>query len=161
MAHVTVARLLAQQSTGKLCRGCGDWKALAFFPRDRSRPDGRWHTCRLCNRKRWQATGKHDAAMKKERERTERVTRTGLKGLRQYPHPGDRFTSLPFDLRPNAQRLLNRYLKRHRHHMTPALYASLHATAASNARRVGNRSWARRMRRLKGYRRAERRMLPQ
>jgi hypothetical protein len=43
--------------------------------------------------------------------------------------------------------------------MTPALYACLHACAASNARRVGDNSWARSMLRKKGYRRAERKQL--
>ena len=36
-------------SAVKQCRKCGQSKPLGFFPRDRSRPDERWHTCKLCN----------------------------------------------------------------------------------------------------------------
>ena len=59
-----------------------------------------------------------------------------------------------------AQNLLNRYRGRHPRR-SQAQDALLIATATSNARRVGDRSWARRMWRLKGYRRAERRKAEQ
>ena len=36
-------------SETKHCGKCEQSKTLPFFPRDRSRPDGRWHTCKLCN----------------------------------------------------------------------------------------------------------------
>ena len=156
MARFNAAKFLAGQSREKVCRKCGRSKTLAFFPRDRSRADGCWHTCRLCNSQHWKATGKQQAALKRARERAEKITQTGLRGLRQYGHSGDSFASMPYPLRWTAERLLNKYLAIHRDRMTPALYASLHATAASNAHRVGDRSWARRMWRIKGYRRAER-----
>src|SRR5215469_9088885 len=39
-------------SRTKLCGKCGQRKTLQLFPRDRSRPDGCWHTCKQCNGKR-------------------------------------------------------------------------------------------------------------
>jgi hypothetical protein len=109
----------------------------------------------------WREHGKQIAAQKKLHKQMERRTRQGLAGLKKYPHPGERFVSLPLELRRVAEGLLHKYYQRHRSHMTPARYALLVACAASNAKRVGDRSWARRMLRLKGYRRAERRRLLQ
>ena len=151
-----------QTSTGpfatKRCRKCGAVKTLAFFPRDRSRPDGRWHTCRACNRLYWHRWGTHLAGFNKRDKQAKRKSRSGLKGLRKYPHQRNReaFASLEPELRFVAQNLLNRYRARHPRR-SQAQDALLIATATSNARRVGDRSWARRMWRLKGYRRAERR----
>ncbi len=130
---------------------------LAFFPRDRSKPDGRWHSCRACNRIYWATRGKPLEAQRKADAQAGRQTRQGLRGLRQYGHPGDRLGALPPELRSQAERLLKKYLTRHGWHMTGPRYAALVACAASNAKRVGDRSWARGMRRLKGYRRAQRR----
>jgi hypothetical protein len=83
----------------------------------------------------------------------------GLAGLRQYRHrkAQELFTSLPPVFRPVARQLLHKYLSRHSGHMTRHKYVTLIACAASNAPRVGDRSWARRMWRLKGHGRAERR----
>jgi hypothetical protein len=83
---------------------------------------------------------------------------SGLPGLRSYHNrDGDRFFSLPPDLRCKAEELLNKYLASHMWHMIPTRYAALVACAASNVRRLGDRSWARSLRRHKAYRRAERR----
>ena len=42
-------------------------------------------------------------------------SRTGLAGLRQYRNrSGERFSNLPRDLRWKAERLLSKYLARHR-----------------------------------------------
>jgi hypothetical protein len=148
-------------STTKCCSKCGQWKTLPFFPRDRSRPDGHWHTCSACNRTNWKQVGKHRAAQRRWQKRS-RPTATGLAGLRSYhKREGDRFSNLSPELRWKAERLLSKYVERHRWHMTPTRYAALVACAASNVRRLGDRSWARSLRRLKGYRRAERRKATQ
>ena len=87
------------------------------------------------------------------------VQRRGLRNLRRY-HGKDRepFASLPPELRWEAQQLLNKYLYVHRRHLTPARIAALHACAASNVRRLGDRSWARRLWAKKGqYRKMRRR----
>ncbi len=142
-------------SETKRCRKCEQSKTLPFFPRDRSRPDGRWHTCSACNRKQWKEVGKQRAA--RRRWQSGGHSCTGLPGLRQYRNlSGERFSNLPADLRWKAERLLSKYVARHQWHMTPTRYAALVARAASNARRLGDRSWARSLWRLKGYRRAER-----
>jgi len=139
--------------TAKWCANCGQDKPFVFFPRDRSRPDGRWHTCRLCNAKDWQTRGKVLALRRKYR----RVSCSGLQGLRQCQRGKSRFASLPPELRPTAQQLLSRYLDKHAHRMTPALHASLVASAASHAPLVGSRSWGLSMRAKKGWRTRERR----
>jgi hypothetical protein len=141
----------------KRCRKCGVIKPLAFFPIDRSQPDGHWHTCRACNREYWKRRGKLMALRRKYNKQS----RSGLAGLKRYGHGGPRFGSLPPDLRAVAQRLLSGYMVKHAHHLTPARYASLVACAASHARLVGNRSWARSMWRKKGWRRQERRQAVQ
>jgi hypothetical protein len=144
----------------KRCGKCGAWKTLWFFPRDRSRPDGRWHTCRACNRADWKQRGKFLAADKKAREKALHPSRTGLVGLRQYRRKnGGEFASLPPELRRPARQLLNRYFARHRHHLTGPRIAALCACAASNVQRLGDRSWARRLWRIKGYYRSQRRSL--
>lgn len=146
----------------KRCRKCGMRKTLAFFPQDRSKPDGRWHTCRACNREYSAERGKFLAIERKIRERASRPpSRTGLRGLRQYRRPKNagEFASLPPELRWPARQLLNKYLHRHRHHLTPALIASLHGCAVSNVQRLGDRSWARRLWWQKGRYRVMRREL--
>lgn len=145
----------------KRCRKCGLSKTLAFFPKDRSRPDGHWHTCRACNREYWAERGKVLALDKKIRERARHPSRTGIRGLRRYRRPKDveEFASVPPELRWQARQLLNKYLHRHRYHLTPALIACLHGCAASNVQRLGDRSWARRLWWKKGYYRAMRREL--
>ncbi len=143
----------------KRCRDCGHWKPLAFFPRDRSRPDGRWHTCRTCNRQRWKTQGRFQAALRKaeQRARQQRQSRQGLKGLHSYRRKRSGLEALPSELRWQAQQLYSRYLSKHRGQLTQERCALLLACACSNVKRLGDRSWARRLWRLKGYRRAERR----
>jgi hypothetical protein len=145
----------------KQCRKCHALKPLAFFPRDRSRPDGRWHTCSACNRQRWKTQGRTLAADRKAREQAERQSREGLSGLQQYRRKDSGLRALPPGLRYKAQQLYSYYMHNHRRHLTQQRCALLLACACSNAKRLGNRSWARRMWRLKGYRRAERRKLPE
>jgi hypothetical protein len=112
---------------------------------------------RECNRQHWKQLGKRQAAEKKAPEKAQHPSRTGLQGLRQYGRKdAGEFDSLPQELRRSARQLLNSYLDRHKHHLTGPLIACLHGCAASNVRRLGDRSWARRMWRLKGYRRSER-----
>jgi len=99
-------------------------------------------------------------AERKIRQRAEHPSRTGLRGLRKYRRKNkntEEFVSVPPELRWEARQLLNKYLAGHRHHLTPVLVASLHACAASNVRRLGDRSWARRLWRIKGYHRSLRR----
>jgi len=142
----------------KRCRKCGMCKALGFFPKDRSRPDGRWHSCRACNRAYWRQRGKALAARRKALQKVSHPSRTGLQGLRQYRRKnGGEFASLPEELRWPARQLLNKYLHRHRHHLTGPRIACLIACAASNVRRLGDRSWARRMWKFKGLHRTMRR----
>jgi hypothetical protein len=147
----------------KRCRKCGNVKTLPFFPCDRSRPDGHWHTCRNCNRQSWATQGKQRTADRKAEAQAGRQSVQGLPGLRKYQHRhvADLFTSLPPELRHKARLLLDRSLSRHRWHLTQSLRAALIANAASNAPRVGDNSWARSMLRKKGYRRAVRRAAEQ
>jgi hypothetical protein len=141
----------------KWCPRCKQNLPVIQFPADRSRRDGRWHSCRDCNRAYWKSRGSELAAVRKERKRSVLPSRQGLAGLRRCQHRRQKFSSLPARLRPTAERLLSEYLVRHAGHLTGPRYAALTACAASNAQRVGDRSWARRMLRLKGYWRAERR----
>ena len=135
----------------KLCRKCHSRKPAGFFPKDRSRADGRWYTCRACNRKHWQQRGKL-LALDRKIEQTERQSRTGLCGLRQYRRKNcEEFASVSPELRFKARQLVNKYLARHKHRLTPTLIASLYACAASNVKRLGDRSWARRLWWKKGY----------
>jgi hypothetical protein len=141
----------------KRCAKCGVVKNLWQFPKDSSRHDARWHSCRACNREYWRRRGRFLALRRKYNV----SSRSGLGGLRRFGHGGPRFGSLPPNLRVVAQRLLSGYLAKHAHRMTPPLYAALHASATSHAPQVGSRSWARRMWRLKGWRRQERRQAAQ
>jgi hypothetical protein len=146
----------------KRCRVCGhDWP-LGFFPIDRSRPDGRWHTCSACNKNHWREHGKQRALGRKLQVKLEqaRTSRTGLSGLRKYHTADGLFDSLPVELRLKAQMILSNSLARARaegRKLSQPQIALRIAAAVSNCVRVGDRSWARRMWRLKGYRRAERR----
>jgi hypothetical protein len=150
---------VGEQPRDKRCAKCGLVKPLAFFPVDRSRPDGHWHTCRACNRLDWQARGKVLAF----RKRYSGSPRAGLRGLKlkRYRHGGPRFSLLPPQLQPIAERLLSGYRVKHKDHMTPALDASLVASAASHARLVGNRAWGLSMRAKKGWRTRQRRQAEQ
>jgi hypothetical protein len=145
----------------KRCRRCGSERYLVLFPRDQSRPDGYWHTCILCNRDDWKQHGKARAIQRKLDDLLERArnSRTGLVGLKKY-HNGPGFDALPTTLRIEAQRILSRFLARAKaegRHLSQPQIALRIASAVSNCWRVGDSTWRRRMLRLKGYRRAERR----
>ena len=146
----------------KCCHVCHRDKPLGFFPQDRSRLDGRWHTCRLCNGNRWREHGKSIAAERKLAKRIAQAqnSRNGILGLRKYHRSGKGLEGLPPDLRYKAQGIISRAIARAKakgRRLSQERFALLTACAISNARRVGDRSWSRRMLRLKGYRRAERR----
>ena len=150
-------------SAVKHCRKCAQSKPLDFFPRDRSRRDGRWHTCKACNGQRcrflrW-AARKH-----KQQELISSppppAPRLRLEGLKSYRNTSGElpFSHLPPRERFIARQLFIKYLDRHRGPgLSQPKQALLMACAASNARRVGDRSWSRRMKRLKGWRRQRRR----
>ena len=50
----------------KKCAGCGEVQELAQFGLDRSRKDGRYHTCRSCCRKKYK---EHESARRKTNPR--------------------------------------------------------------------------------------------
>jgi len=146
----------------KRCRKCGAEKPLGFFPRDRSRPDGRWHSCSLCRRNRWREKERPVLELRRKEHLSLRAAKSGLEGLRR--HYGRRrdtvYDSLPPGLRRTADALCSTYVARARaegRHLSQPQIALMKARAVSNAQRVGDRSWSRRMLRLLGYRRAERR----
>jgi len=138
----------------KRCRQCGKEKPFAFFPRDRSRPDGRWHSCRACNREYWAEHDKPKRVLRNARQQFADERFLGIAGLRRHRFLSKRRRRavLPPDVDLIRRQLLSKYLAKHARHMTPALYASLHATAAANAPRVGDRSLGLRLRALKGWR---------
>jgi hypothetical protein len=149
-------------SNRKRCRKCGGEKPLGFFPRDRSRPDGRWHSCSLCRMYRWTEKEKPLLQLRRRVRLSLRSTKSGLEGLRR--HYGGRrdsvYDSLPLGLRRTADLLWSSYVARARaegRHLSQPQIALMKARAVSNAKRVGDRSWSRRMLWLLGYRRAERR----
>jgi hypothetical protein len=148
----------------KWCPRCKRNRYITEFPVDRTRRNGRWHSCRKCNQTYCATRGKALAAQRKAQERSQRQTRQGLSGLTQCSHPGVRFANVPKESRGDAERIFSNSLARAEaqgRHLSQPQIASRIACAASNARRVGDGSWARRMRRLKGYRRAERRKMDQ
>jgi hypothetical protein len=88
---------------------------------------------------------------------------TGLVCLHKH-HNGPGLHALPRKLRIEALRILNRSLARasaEGKHLSQPQIALRIACAISNSWRVGDRGWRRRMLRLKGYRRAERRRMEQ
>jgi hypothetical protein len=145
----------------KWCSHCQRSLCITRFPVDRSRPDGRWHSCQDCNQRYWEERGKPRALDRKLDRRFERAQNgnTGLVGLKKY-HNGSGFDGLPATLRIEAEQILSRSLARARaegKHLSQPQIALRIACAVSNSWRVGDSSWRRRMARLKGYRRAERR----
>jgi hypothetical protein len=145
----------------KWCRRCQRSLCITKFPVDRSRPDGRWHSCRDCNQRNWEERGKARVLDRKLDRLFERAqnSNTGLVGLKKY-HNGPGFDGLPPDLRSKAQQILSDSLARARAdgiYLSQPQIALRIACAVSNSWRVGDSSWRRRMLRLKGYRRAERR----
>jgi len=151
----------------KYCRGCEQWKRLVEFPLDRSRRDGRWHTCKLCNRQR----GRLLRQAAKERKRLALLTapppppapRWRLEGLKEYRgKEGQPPAGLSAAERFIAQQLFNKYLwQRRGMRLSQPKRALLAACARSNAKRVGDNSWSRRMKRLKGWRRQRQREFEQ
>ena len=145
----------------KRCRKCGGDKPLGFFPRDRSRRDGHWHTCTMCNRKRRAELGKYRALRKLENKIRRRVNSlSGIEALRKNYRGGSAFDSLPPALRCKAELIWSNSLARARaegRRLSQPEIALRKANAVSNCVRVGDRSWSRSMLRQKGYRRAERR----
>jgi hypothetical protein len=146
----------------KRCRECRAEKLLGFFPRDRSRPDGRWHSCTMCRKNRWIVHEKPLLQLDRRAKSSLLAAKSGLKGLRK--HYGGRraavYDSLPPALRRIADLLCSGYVDRARaegRRLSQPQIALMKARAVSNAQRVGDRSWSRRMLRLMGYRRAERR----
>jgi hypothetical protein len=146
-------------SAEKKCRRCGQSKPLELFPRDRSRLDGRWHTCKECNQQwcrfqRW-AVREHKKRELAASPPPQPAPGRRLEGLKSYRNTnGDRFSQLPPRERFIAQQLLNKYLHKHRGpRLSQPKMALLMACAASNVKRVGDKSWSRRMKRLKGWRR--------
>lgn len=133
----------------KRCRSCGAEKPLAFFPRDRSR-----HSSRACNREYWAKRGRPKRVPRNARQQFAHERFQGLAGLRRHRtlSKRSRRAELPPPIDLIRQQLLGKYLARHAWHMTPALYASLHATAAANAPRVGDRTLGLGLRALKGWR---------
>jgi hypothetical protein len=146
-------------SAVKRCRKCGQLKPLELLPRDRGRPDGRWHTCKECNQQwcrfqRW-AVREHKKRELAASPPPQPAPGRRLDGLKSYRNTsGERFSQLPTRGRFIAQQLFNKYLHKHRApRLTQPKMALLMACAASNAKRVGDKSWSRRMKRLKGWRR--------
>ena len=146
-------------SAVKNCRKCGHSKPLECFPRDRSRPDAHWHTCKECNQQRcrflrW-AVREHKKQELAASPPAHPASRWRLMGLESYRNTnGERFSQLAPRERFIAQQLFNKYLHKHRGPgLSQPKRALLMACAASNAKRVGDNSWSRRMKRLKGWRR--------
>jgi hypothetical protein len=148
-------------SSKKRCRLCSEVKPPGFFPRDRSRSDGRWHTCALCNKKSWHGN-RHQRQLQRIHTWIQRRenSRTGIRGLRKHYRAGSQFDYLPVALRLKAEAIWSKSIARARaegKHLSQAEIALRKANAVSNCVRVGDRSWSRSMLRHKGYRRAERR----
>src|SRR5215469_3156924 len=109
--------------TGSLCpKGLPQVLAvetLEFFRRDRSRPDGRWHTCKQCNGQRcrflrW-AASEHKKQEVAASSPPQPASRWRLDGLKSYRNnSGELFPQLPPRERFIAWQLLNKYLDRHR-----------------------------------------------
>ena len=145
-------------SAEKKCRRCEQAKPLEFFPRDRSRPNGRWHTCKRCNGQRCRFLRWAASEHKKQEflSSPPPAPRRRLEELKSYRHTSGElpFSHLPPRERLIARQLLNKYLDRHRGPgLSQPKQALLMDCAASNAKRVGDKSWSRRMNRLKGWRR--------
>ena len=111
-------------SRTKLCGKCGQRKTLPFFPRDRSRPDGRWHTCKECNQQRCRFL----QCAVREHKKWELVyssppppnPRRRLDGLKSYrknsKNTGEPFSHLPPLERCFAEQLFSNNLHKHRGH---------------------------------------------
>ena len=128
----------------KRCRKCGAEKLLGFFPRDRSRPDGRWHTCTMCRKNRWREHEKPRLELRRTEQSSVRAAKSGLVGLRR--HYGRRrqtvYDSLPPRLRRTADTLWSSYVARAREEgrrLSQPQIALMKARAVSNAQRVGDR----------------------
>jgi hypothetical protein len=157
---------LPVSSVTKQCHKCGDAKPLAFFPRDRSRPDGRWHTCKLCNQQHGRLVRQAASEQKVLALRSlPAASRRRLTALREHSDGCRRrvFEQLPRSLQQLAwgiyQKALRTHVQRYGFRAGQPKRALLWACAVSNAQRVGDSSWSRRMKRLKGWRRQREREL--
>jgi hypothetical protein len=147
----------------KRCQRCQRWQRLSEFPLDRSRRDGHWHTCRLCNRKRGRLL-RRDARERKKRELLTApppiptFPRPRLSGLKKYRNKsGEAFANLSPVERLIALQLFNKYMQQRQGvQVLQPQRALLMACAASNAKRVRDSRWGRRMRWLKGQCRRQR-----
>jgi hypothetical protein len=153
-------------SATKQCRKCRSTKPLGFFPRDRSRPDGRWHTCKLCNQRHGQmvrATAREQRALVLTSQPPPPRQRLGALKAHREGHRNTVFEQLPRTIQQLAMRIYHKALGTHvQRYGFPAPQpkrALLWACAVSNAQRVGDNSWSRRMKRLKGWRRQRQREL--
>jgi hypothetical protein len=149
----------------KQCRRCGQAKPLAFFPRDRSRPDGRWHICKLCNQQHGRLMRQAASEQRRLALQTSPPPHQRLEALRASCNRNRAtvFERLPRSLQQQAWSIYHKALRTHRQRYgfsaSQPKRALLWACAVSNARRVGDNSWSRRMKRLKGWRRQRQREL--
>jgi hypothetical protein len=148
----------------KWCPRCQWNQSVADFPVDRSRRDGRWHSCRSCAKAYWEQRGRLLRLARSEKQcESRQLNVQGLEGLRRYSHqPQERFESVPPSLRPAAQLIFNRSLEKARRQgrpLTQPLLGLFYASAASNAVRLGNRSFAARMSACKRWKRHRERQL--
>ena len=152
-------------SAEKKCRMCGQAKPLAFFPRDRSRPDGRWHTCKLCNQQHLQTLRQAASEQRRLALQTSPPPRQRLEELRASSNSNGAtvFERLPRSLQQRVwgiyDKALHTHVQRYGIQASQPKRALLWACAVSNVQRVGNNSWSRRMKRLKGWRRQRQRQL--
>jgi len=70
----------------KWCPRCKRNQRITRFPMDRSRRDGRWHSCKTCAKDYWNKRGKDLRTARAEKKRRERQQLQGLKGLSRYSH---------------------------------------------------------------------------
>jgi len=143
----------------KWCAHCKRNQRITQFPVDRFRRDGRWHSCKRCGRRSWHERGKQLRAERRDRQHRESQQLQGLVGLQLYyshQDPQERFARLPPSLRPKAEVILSRSLEHARREgrpLTQALFGLFHAAAASNAPRLGSKSFPARMNAHKRWKR--------
>jgi hypothetical protein len=142
----------------KWCPRCHRNQPVTQFPVDRSRRDGLWHSCKSCSKKYWQERGEPLRTARRDQARRQRARSPGLAGLRFYSHQKseEMFGSVPPSLKGRALTILSRSLESARREgrpLTPARLASFYAAAASNAPRLGDRSFAARMNACKRWKR--------
>lgn len=143
----------------KWCPHCQRSLCITKFPVDRSRSNGRWHSCSECARNNWHNRGKFLRADRRASLRLEVEARSGLKGLHQfYSHQnrGEPFASVPLRRKSDAELIYRQGIEKDRRTGRPCTRqrrALRLANAASNAGRVGNRSFLARMNAFKRWKR--------